>query len=50
MGQMITPDDESKLWDWHDTQIGESLNGIFNPGHGYTYQIVNGSVKVMPAG
>ena len=49
-GQTITVEDQSKLWDWRDTQIGESLNGIFNRSAGYTYIIENGNVKVVPAG
>lgn len=49
-GQTITVDDQSKLWDWGDTQIGESLNGIYNRSAGYTYIIENGSVKVVPTG
>jgi len=49
-GQMITPENQSKLWDLKDTQIGESLGRLFNSSdHGYVYQIVNGSVQVMPA-
>src|SRR5271157_629303 len=47
-GQTITVENQSKLWDWHDTQLGESLNGIFNRSAGYSYVIENGSVKVMP--
>lgn len=49
-GQSITVEDQSKLWDWHDTQIGESLNGLFNRSAGYQYVIENGSVKVVPSG
>ncbi|AFC98964.1 putative membrane protein, required for N-linked glycosylation [Methanocella conradii HZ254] len=49
-GQTITVEDQSKLWDWSDTQIGESLNGIFNRSAGYKYIIENGNVKVVPAG
>ncbi|WP_174589758.1 hypothetical protein [Methanocella conradii] len=49
-GQTITVENQSKLWDWSDTQIGESLNGIFNRSAGYTYIIENGNVKVVPAG
>jgi hypothetical protein len=47
-GQTITVEDQGKLWDWHDTQLGESLNGIFNPSAGYQYVIENGSVRVVP--
>jgi hypothetical protein len=47
-GQMITVEDQSKLWDWSDTQLSESLNGIFNRSAGYDYVIENGSVKVVP--
>jgi hypothetical protein len=49
-GQTISVEDQSKLWDWSDTQIGESLNGLFNRSAGYSYVIENGSVKVVPAG
>jgi hypothetical protein len=48
-GQTITTGNQSKLWDWHDTQLGESLNGIFNRSAGYSYSIVNGSVQVVPS-
>jgi hypothetical protein len=49
-GQTITVENQSKLWDWSDTQLGESLNGIFNRSAGYNYIIENGSVKVVPSG
>ncbi len=47
-GQTITVQDQSKLWDWQDTQIGESLDGLTNSSnHGYRYQFNNGTVSVV---
>jgi hypothetical protein len=49
-GQTITVQDQSKLWDWQDTQIGESLDGLTNSSnHGYRYQFNNGTVSVHRA-
>ncbi|MCD1294181.1 hypothetical protein CUJ83_04125 [Methanocella sp. CWC-04] len=46
-GETITFDDQSKLWDWSDTQISQSLDGLFNSSNkGYRINIDNGTVSV----